>query len=82
MTVKNAVLCNVPEGSHLMVFAGTTDALVEKCEFYGYGKGRGGKLPKEAIQLDIAHDVGTTPTLQEVLWDELPCQNQMCTAIC
>ena len=75
VTVKNAVLCNVPEGSHLMVFAGTTDALVENCEFYGYGKGRGGKLPKEAIQLDIAHDVGTTPTLQEVLWDELPCQN-------
>lgn len=75
VTVKNAVLCNVPEGSHLIVFSGSENALVDGCEFYGYGKGGGGKSQKEAVQLDIAHDVVITPTMQDVKWDDLPCRN-------
>lgn len=75
VSVKDAVLCNVPEGSHLIVFSGTENATVENCEFYGYGSGSGGKTEKEAVQFDIAHDVETTPTFQDVFWDELPCRN-------
>ncbi len=74
VTIRDAQLCNVPEGSHLIVFSGTQEALVENCKFYGYGDGLGGKSPKEAIQLDVAHDVKITPTFQEIKWDDLPCR--------
>ena len=74
VTIRDAQLCNVPEGSHLIVFSGTEEASVENCKFYGYGKGLKGKSPKEAIQLDVAHDVKITPTFQEILWDDLPCR--------
>ena len=73
VTVKNAVLCNVPEGSHLIVLAGTSNAVIDHCEFYGYG----GTEPKEAVQLDIVHNADIVPTAQEdeVKWDDLPCKN-------
>lgn len=76
VTVKNAVLCNVPEGSHLIVLAGTSNALIDNCEFYGYGSSAP-KDHKEAIQLDIVHDSVIVPTMQEELvkWDDLPCKN-------
>lgn len=76
VTVKNAVLCNVPEGSHLIVLAGTSNATIENCEFYGYG-GKSGKNHKEAVQLDIVHNAEIVPTAQEhiVKWDDLPCKN-------
>ena len=76
VTVKDAVLCNVPEGSHLIVLAGTSNALIDNCEFYGYG-GKGTSNHKEAVQLDIVHDSNIVPTTQEdiVKWDDLPCKN-------
>lgn len=76
VTVKDAVLCNVPEGSHLIVLAGTSNVLVDNCEFYGYGS-KNPKDHKEAIQLDIVHDSVIVPTMQEALvkWDDLPCKN-------
>lgn len=74
--VKDAVLCNVPAGSHLIVLAGTSNATIDHCEFYGYG-GNGSKDHKEAVQLDIVHDSTIVPTAQEdvVAWDDLPCKN-------
>lgn len=76
VTVKNAVLCNVPEGSHLIVLAGTSNATIDNCEFYGYGNGSV-KDHKEAVQLDIVHNSEIVPTEQEavVKWDDLPCKN-------
>lgn len=73
VTIKDVVLCNVPEGSHLIVLAGTSNAVIEHCEFYGYG----GTEPKEAVQLDIVHNAEIVPTAQEdiVKWDDLPCKN-------
>lgn len=78
ITVRDAVLCNVPKGSHLLVFGGCSDVLVERCEFFGYGKYEPNKkVPKEAIQLDITHDAEVLPTSQKdvVVWDDLPCRN-------
>lgn len=74
VTVKDVVLCNVPAGSHLLVLAGTSNAVVEDCEFYGYGTRRLDDH-KEAIQLDIVHNVEIVPTFQNVMWDDLPCRN-------
>lgn len=76
VTVKDAVICNVPEGSHLIVLAGTSNALIDNCEFYGYGS-KAPKDHKEAVQLDIVHDSVIVPTMQEdlVKWDDLPCKN-------
>lgn len=76
VVVKDAVLCNVPEGSHLLVLAGTSNALIENCEFYGYGV-KNSNNHKEAIQLDIVHNSEIVPTAQEnvVAWDDLPCKN-------
>lgn len=79
ITIKNANLCNVPEGSHLIVLAGVQNATVSKCKFYGYGKNwKTAKTPKEALQLDTVHSIVEVPTNQkaEVLnWDDLPCDN-------
>lgn len=76
VTVRNVVLCNVPSGSHLLVLAGTSNAVIQGCEFYGYGKYRTDDH-KEAIQLDIVHNAEIVPTLQAdvVMWDDLPCKN-------
>ncbi|SFB30028.1 parallel beta-helix repeat (two copies) [Acetitomaculum ruminis DSM 5522] len=76
ITIKNASLCNVPVGSHLIVFAGTRRCLVSNCKFYGYynyKKLTAAKCPKEAIQLDIVHSLEQVPTKQYVCWDDLPC---------
>lgn len=76
ITLKNAVICNVPTGSHLVVFAGCENVMVDGCTFYGYGKDNSSaKIAKEAIQLDVAHDAVIVPTFQNVKWDDLPCRN-------
>ncbi|SFB30042.1 copper-binding protein (NosD) [Acetitomaculum ruminis DSM 5522] len=75
ITIKNATLCNVPQGSHLIVFAGVKNAVVENCNFYGYKNYKKTNVPKEAIQLDICHSVVLVPTQQTVKWDDLPCEN-------
>ncbi len=76
VTIKNAVICNVPDGSHLIVLAGSSNVLIDNCEFYGYGSGTT-KEHKEAVQLDVVHDSVIVPTMQEdlVKWDDLPCKN-------
>ena len=76
VTIKDAVICNVPDGSHLIVLAGTSNVLINNCEFYGYGSGAT-KEHKEAVQLDVVHDSVIVPTMQEdlVKWDDLPCKN-------
>lgn len=76
VTIKDAVICNVPDGSHLIVLAGTSNVLIDNCEFYGYGSGKT-KEHKEAVQLDVVHDSVIVPTMQETLvkWDDLPCKN-------
>ena len=78
ITIKNADICNVPEGSHLITFAGVQNALVTNCNFYGYGDdGDEEPSPKEAIQLDTMHSSVQVPVgkenRDEVKWDDLPC---------
>ena len=78
ITVKNATLCNVPEGSHLIVLAGVKDVTITNCKFYGYGDNGDNEItPKEAVQLDTAHSVQEVPTGQtnDIVWDDLPCDN-------
>lgn len=81
ITIRNAVLCNVPQGSHLIVLAGVQNATVSDCTFYGYGVGEDGyksaTTPKEAIQLDVVHNSALVPTKQAdvVAWDDLPCDS-------
>lgn len=71
ITVKNAVICNVPENSHLITFAGIRNGTVDNCTLYGY---KGSKY-KEAIQLDIVHDNVVVPSMQSDLleYDDLAC---------
>lgn len=76
--IMNAEFSNVPVGSHLIVFAGVADSMIENCVFHGYGNGSvKNPEPKEAIQLDIPHNSEIVPTLQEavVKWNDLPCKN-------
>lgn len=73
--LKKVVLCNVPNGSHLVVLAGTQNVSINNCKFYGYGKENRELTAKEAIQLDVAHDINIVPTHQNVAWDDLPCRN-------
>lgn len=76
ITIRNLTLCNVPEGSHLLVFAGVRNASVTNCTFYGYGDdGDSSITHKEAIQLDVVHSKTQVPTTQAELitWDDLPC---------
>lgn len=76
ITIKDAEFAYVPEGSHFIVFAGTSDSLISGCNFHGYGNDGDGEIePKEAIQLDVTHDGDMVPSLQEVKWDDLPCKN-------
>ena len=76
ITVKNLTVCNVPSGSHLVVFAGVRNAQVSNCKFYGYGvNGDGVGSPKEAVQLDVVHSAKEVPTNQSsrIKWDDTPC---------
>lgn len=74
--VESAILCNVPESSHLIVLAGCKNVTITGAKFYGYGdNGDKIKIPKEAIQLDVAHSDVLVPTSQKIKWDDLPCDN-------
>lgn len=76
ITIKNLTVCNVPSGSHLIVFAGVQNAKVTNCKFYGYGaRGDGSGSAKEAVQLDVVHSAKEVPTNQSsrIKWDDLPC---------
>ncbi len=75
ITIKNAVFSNVPNGSHLLVFSGVKDAVVDNCEFFGYHTTGRTVSAKEALQIETAHDVELTPTFQDICWDDLPCDN-------
>lgn len=71
ITIKNATICNVPQSSHLITFAGVKNGTIENCKIYGYD---GTKL-KEAIQIDIVHDNVIVPSNQssKIKYDDLPC---------
>lgn len=71
ITIKNTTICNVPEGSKLILFAGVKNATVEGCTLYGYN----GTTVKEAIQLDIVHDEIMVPSMQveQLHYDDLAC---------
>ena len=74
--IRNAEFSNLPEGSHFIVLAGVKDAMIEYCSFHGYGDdGNSKKDPKEAVQLDMVHNVEIVPTFQDICWDDLPCKN-------
>jgi hypothetical protein len=71
ITIQNATICNVPEGSKLILLAGVKNSKVDGCKLFGYT----GIWPKEAIQLDIVHDNVLVPSMQEVYlhYDDLAC---------
>lgn len=71
ITIKNAIIRNVPDGSHLITFGGVKNAVVDNCTLYGYA----GKTLKEAIQIDIVHDDTILPSMQYkiLVYDDLPC---------
>jgi hypothetical protein len=77
ITIKDATICNVPEGSKLILLAGVKDGTVDHCTLFGYG----GTLPKEAIQLDIVHDEVLVPSMQlsELQYDDLACNGIIIT---
>jgi len=57
ITVQSAEIKNVPEGSHMITLAGVNTALIDNNLLHGYN----GTLDKEAIHLDIVHDVSMVP---------------------
>ncbi|MBE5963259.1 MAG: hypothetical protein E7256_18070 [Lachnospiraceae bacterium] len=71
VTIKNATICNVPESSHLITFAGVKNGTVDQCTIYGYT----GTRLKEAIHLDVVHDDELVPSMQStyITYDDLPC---------
>lgn len=77
VTIENATISNVPDGSHMITFAGVKDGTIKNCTLYGYG----GTMLKEAIQLDIVHDNIVVPSMQEefLVYDDLPCYNIVIT---
>lgn len=77
VTVKGATVRNVPDGSHLITFAGVKNGIIKNCSLYGYG----GRMLKEAIQLDIVHDKVIVPSMQEkhLVYDDLACDNILVT---
>ncbi len=77
VTIQNATICNVPEGSKLILFAGVKDSKIDGCKLYGYS----GIWPKEAIQLDIVHDNVLVPSMQEAYlhYDDLACDGLVIT---
>lgn len=77
VTIKNLTVSNVPNGSHMITFAGVANGTIENCTLYGYG----GTMLKEAIQLDIVHDNIVVPSMQEdhLTYDDLACSNILIT---
>ncbi len=73
VVIREAIICNVPEGSHLITLAGVRDGRIDDCRLFGY---RGTKL-KEAIHLDIVHDTSVVPSMQSnyLVYDDLVCNN-------
>ncbi len=71
VTIKDATICNVPTGSHLITFGGVKNGVVDNCTLYGYT----GTTPKEAIQIDIVHNDTILPSMQSkiLVYDDLPC---------
>jgi len=71
VTVNDATICNVPENSHLLTFAGVKNGIVNNCTLYGYV----GTSYKEAIHLDIVHDDIIVPSMQTkyLVYDDLAC---------
>ena len=69
--IQKATICNVPEGSKLILFAGVKNSIIDGCTMFGYN----GDWLKEAIQLDIVHDDVLVPSMQtkEIYYDDLPC---------
>lgn len=69
--IKDATLCNVPGGSHLITFGGVKNGSVDNCTLYGYA----GNTLKEAIQIDIVHNNKILPSMQSkiLVYDDLPC---------
>ncbi|MDF2800975.1 MAG: Parallel beta-helix repeat [Anaerocolumna sp.] len=77
VTIKNATICNVPDGSHMITLAGVANGTIKNCTLYGYN----GSMLKEAIQLDIVHDNVIVPSMQEkyLTYDDLACDNILIT---
>lgn len=80
ISISNAVLRNVPVGSHLLVLAGTQNAKITGCTFYGYKNWSTTTTHKEALQLDVTHSITEVPTNQVTenatnVWDDTPCDN-------
>lgn len=74
ITVKNANIYNVGNGSHLITFAGVKNGLIENCTLSGYH----GTTVKEAIHLDIVHNnqwVPGTVTYDDTADDTILIQN-------
>ncbi|WMJ88975.1 right-handed parallel beta-helix repeat-containing protein [Anaerocolumna sp. MB42-C2] len=71
ITIKDATIRNVPNGSHLITFAGVKNSLIDNCKLYGYV----GTMAKEAIQLDIVHSKTLVPSTQaaSIKYDDLAC---------
>ncbi len=77
ITIQDATICNVPEGSKLILFAGVKNGKVDGCTLFGYN----GTTPKEAIQLDIVHDDVVVSSMQSELihYDDLACDGIIIT---
>lgn len=73
VVIKEAIICNVPNGSHLITLAGVRNAIIDDCRLFGYR----GTMLKEAIHLDIVHDNAVVPSLQSksLVYDDLVCDN-------
>jgi len=71
ITIQKATISNVPEGSHLITFAGVKNGKVDQCTLFGYN----GTRPKEAIQIDIVHDDVIVPSMQAqyIHYDDTAC---------
>ncbi len=72
ITIKDATICNVPDGSHLITFGGVKNGVIDNCTLYGYA----GTALKEAVQIDIVHDNTILPSMQSkiLVYDDLPCK--------
>lgn len=78
VSLEGITLCNVPDGSHLVVLAGTKNVHVNNCKFYGYYNWKKPSSQKEALQLDVTHSRSIVPTNQvgknaSTVWDDTPC---------
>ena len=73
VVIREAIICNVPNGSHLIALAGVRNASIDDCRLFGYR----GTMLKESIHLDIVHDNAVVPSLQSksLVYDDLVCDN-------